>query len=188
MNPFPKTSSGANGPESNLFDSDRFQKFLEMVAGELPPELVAQLQEASGNADGTAPSTSGLSKTTPQESMDSPMGILRLVEPLINEKLVLEINTSYEFHIKIGDDVQVYHLDLKCPPRGSIGRGPSLFSKCDCVIKLNDHDLKELLMDNLKPFTAYMSGRIEVEGALQDVFRLKKLISSVNTILSKHKN
>ena len=50
------------------------------------------------------------------------------------------------------------------------------------MIKLNDEDL-----NNLKPFTSYMSGRIEIDGDLQDVFKLKKLITSVSTVINSMK-
>ena len=54
----------------------------------------------------------------------------------------------------------------------------------DKVIATTDKDLNELIQDKLKPFTAYMSGRIEIEGDLQDVFKLKKLIKSVTSVIS----
>lgn len=164
-----------------------------MIGSEIPPELLAQFQMGEMNSGGqktvSMPTTS---KSAASESVDSPMGVLKLIEPMITEKLVAEINTTYEFHIKIESEpssVEIYHLDLKTPPRGSIGKGPNIFSKTDCSIKLSDRDLTDLLTDQLKPFTAYMSGRIEVDGNLQDVFRLKKLIGSVtNNFLAKIKH
>lgn len=71
--------------------------------------------------------------------------------------------------------------------KGKIGPGHAPFSKTDCVIRISDDDLNELLMDKLKPFTAYMSGRIEIDGDLQDVFKLKKLITSVSKVISAMK-
>lgn len=68
---------------------------------------------------------------------------------------------------------------------GKIGSGRAPFSeKTDCIIRINENDLHELLTENLKPFTAYMSGRIEIDGDLQDVMKLKKLISSVSSIIA----
>ena len=135
-------------------------------------------------------------KTTANEAENqsefSPYKILKLVEPLLNESLVNDIQTVYEFQIRLDSlnhdknyqesKCEVFHLDLKNAPKGMIGRGPYLFSKADCIIRLNDQDLAELMTDKLKPFTAYMSGRIEIDGDLQDVFKLKKLIKSVSTI------
>ena len=130
----------------------------------------------------------------------SPFQLLKLFEPLINEQVVREVQTVYEFHLNIkpvdggeqkatlnGTKVEVFHLDLKYSPKGHIGFGPYLAAKADCIIKMSDEDLNELLTDKLKPFTAYMSGRIEIDGDLQDVFKLKKLIKSITTILNSMK-
>jgi putative sterol carrier protein len=147
------------------------------------------------------PQTENESKTTEtnkeiagnqSSSQFTPYKLLKLLEPLLNESVVNEIQTVYEFHIKMDSQnpnrnyqqsqIEIFYLDLKNAPKGMIGQGPSPFSKADCIIKLNDEDLNELLLDKLKPFTAYISGRIEIEGDLQDVFKLKKLIKSVSTI------
>lgn len=157
------TSTGAESAAAGLFN---------MFGGFTP--------ENKPSTSAAAASAAGKSST---ETEYSPMRVLKLLEPLINEKVVKEIDTVYEFHIKMHDQCEIFHLDLKNVPKGLIGRGPSLFSKADCVIKLSAEDLKELLTDNLKPFTAYMSGRIEIDGVLQDVFKLKKLINSVTSVL-----
>lgn len=118
----------------------------------------------------------------------SPFKILKMLEPLINESMVKEIQTVYEFHINSkSKEVEVFYLDLKNMQKGKIGPGHAPFSKTDCVIRISDDDLNELLMDKLKPFTAYMSGRIEIDGDLQDVFKLKKLITSVSKVISAMK-
>ena len=124
-----------------------------------------------------------------KKDMFSPFNILKLLEPHINESLVKEIQTVYEFHITSNESekVDVFFLDLKHLPKGQMGIGPSMFSKVDCVIKLSGDDLKELLTDRLKPFTAYMSGRIEIQGDLQDVFKLKRLIKNVTSTLNLKK-
>lgn len=140
-----------------------------------PQETVVNM-EATGDAAGSQKMT--------------PYTILKLLEPLLNESMVKEIQTVYEFHIQSTTDanlIEIFHLDLKSMSKGIIGKGYPPFSKTDCVIKLNDEDLNELLADNLKPFTAYMSGRIEIEGDLQDVFKLKKLITSVSTVINSLK-
>lgn len=124
------------------------------------------------------------------ENKMSPFKILKMMEPLINESMVKEIQTVYEFHISSTSERgvdEVFYLDLKNLQKGKIGQGNAPFSKTDCVIRISDEDLNELLTDNLKPFTAYMSGRIEIDGDLQDVFKLKKLISSVSKVIASMK-
>jgi hypothetical protein len=160
----------------------------KVVDSSMAANLMSFLMPGAAEAlNSTAKATTSVKK----ETEFSPFRVLKLVEPLINEAMVKEIQLVYEFQIRMDStntdpnytesQIEVYHLDLKNAPKGLIGRGPSLFGKPDCTIKLNDQDLTELLMDTLKPFTAYMSGRIEIEGDLQDVFKLKKLIKSVAT-------
>ncbi len=120
----------------------------------------------------------------------SPFKILKMLEPLMDESMVQDTQTVYEFHISSTTEIgkiEVFYLDLKNMKRGKVGQGNAPFSKCDCAIRINDQDLNELLTDNLKPFTAYMSGRIEIDGDLQDVFKLKKLISSVSKVIAAMK-
>ena len=122
----------------------------------------------------------------------SPIKLLKLLQPLLNENLVKDINLVYEFHIKSTknqnayeqDKYDIYYLDLKNVPSGQVGIGNSLYSKADCIIRTTDKDLNDLIQDKLKPFTAYMSGRIEIDGDLQDVFKLKKLIKSVTSVIN----
>lgn len=122
----------------------------------------------------------------------SPIKLLKLLQPLLNENLVKDINLVYEFHIKSTknqnayeqDKYDIYYLDLKNVPNGQVGIGSSLYSKADCIIRTTDKDLNDLIQDKLKPFTAYMSGRIEIDGDLQDVFKLKKLIKSVTSVIN----
>ncbi|CAF0721745.1 unnamed protein product [Brachionus calyciflorus] len=125
-----------------------------------------------------------------EQSEYEPFRLLKLIQPLLTETLIKEINVVYEFHIKIinkskDEKIEIFHLDMKNNVKNRVGLGQSLFSKSDCIIKMSDEDLKDLLNDKLKPFTAYLSGRIEIDGDLQDVFKLKKLIKLVPTIANK---
>lgn len=49
----------------------------------------------------------------------SPFKILKMLEPLINESMVKEIQTVYEFHINSkSKEVEVFYLDLKNMQKG----------------------------------------------------------------------
>ncbi len=143
----------------------------------MPSHLMPKVDDSNAN---------GSSELTPYR-------LLKMMEPLINENLVKEIQTVYEFHLRIKknlneeEKIEIFHLDLKNSAKGQLGLGPCMFSKADCIIKLSDEDLSDLLTDKLKPFTAYMSGRIEIEGDLQDVFKLKKLIKTVTSVFMSKK-
>ena len=172
--------------------------------GQLPSEIMGLFQgmmptvipnESSPNSIFGLNNVSKLSSAENDTSENLPFKLLKLLQPLITENLIREIQTVYEFHIKSQknqnkyeeEKFEIFFLDLKTLPSGNMGVGPCLLSKVDCVIKLSDEDLNDLLTDNLKPFTAYMSGRIEIEGDLQDVFKLKKLIKNVTSALGTTK-
>jgi hypothetical protein len=115
----------------------------------------------------------------------TPDKLIKFIEPLINENSVQKIQTLYEFHIKNTntDVVDIIFLNLKynCGSCG-LGRFNALDARVDCTIKLSANDLNEILMERLSPFNAYMYGNIEVDGNLQDVIKLKSILSSVPSI------
>ena len=194
----PSTSSGPGGATP-----------LNSIQQLLPPELMTLFQgfkplviPAGGDIDKLPEEQKELLnnlksfKQQQETTLFSPNKLLQLLTPHLNENLVKEIQTVYEFHIRMKqikenantdqeDNKQIFFLDLKNVPKGQAGIGFSLYSKADCIIKLSEEDLFDLLTDNLKPFTAYMNGRIEIDGDLQDVFKLKKLIKSVTAVLPK---
>ena len=183
----PSTSTAATASDSSSFPMD----ILSMFQGISPIVLPTGGDEVNLQDQLAAHFGPSSKKTVEKnENIFSPFKVLKLLEPHLTEQLVNEIQTVYEFHIKNekeNENLEIFHLDLKSAPKGQIGIGPSIFSKTDCVIKLSDEDLKDLLSDKLKPFTAYMSGRIEIQGDLQDVFKLKRLIKNLTCDLNLKK-
>lgn len=186
------SSSESKSSTSSASDSSSFpMDILSMFQGISP--IVLPVGEDGVNLQDQLSAHFGQSskKTVEKnENKFSPLKILKLIEPHLNEQLVNEIQTVYEFHIKTdsgNENLEIFHLDLKSSPKGIIGIGPAIFSKTDCVIKLSEEDLTDLLNDKLKPFTAYMSGRIEIQGDLQDVFKLKRLVKNLTPDLNLKK-
>ena len=179
----PKTSSSA--AQSGQLPAEILSMFTGMMPTVIPNGNGSPLSQPFPNINPTQ-------QGNKEEGL--PFKLLKLLQPLLTEHLIREIQTVYEFHIRTkganqyeADKFEVFYLDLKSMPAGSMGVGSCLTAKVDCIIKLSDEDLKELLTDKLKPFTAYMSGRIEIEGDLQDVFKLKKLIKNVTAAIGTSK-
>lgn len=189
---FKSLFNSSNSNDSNPTGSNSLVKgpdFLSLIQGMTPLIIPSEGQQQTGHE---LVNVDTLKNEQTQVSEYEPFRLLKLMEPLINENMIKDINAVYEFHIKRKsndpykqDVCEIFHLDLKNSLKNRVGLGPSLFCKSDCIIKLGDEDLKDLLNDNLKPFTAYLSGRIEIEGDLQDVFKLKKLIKLVPSIANK---
>ena len=206
-------SGGGGGDESSAGKADtsepnattNFLKLLQSMSPILVPgedgrapdfgSLIAGLSAPSASSSSStagAATTSAASATDRESSSSSNSSsafkLIKMIQPLLNEQLVSDVQTVYEFHIRCDSapgggggsaHYESYYLDLKNVPCGQVGKGHSLFSKADCVIRTSERDLNELLTDQLKPFTAYMSGRIEIDGDLQDVFKLKKIIKTI---------
>jgi hypothetical protein len=100
------------------------------------------------------------------------------------------ISFYLEFHITSENDDQIkrFFVNLKYN-QGSVGHGNYLIqnssAKVDCCIKVNENDLNEILLERLSPLNAYMSGRIEIDGNLNDVLKLKKILTSSISLAMK---
>lgn len=134
--------------------------------------------------------SNSIAETIQTEQIMTPEQLLTLIEPLVNESLVNEIQTLYEFHIKSENEDQIkrFFVNLKYN-QGSVGHGNYLIqnssAKVDCCIKVNEKDLNEILLERLSPLNAYMSGRIEIDGNLNDVLKLKKILTSSISLAMK---
>jgi len=193
------SSSGpSTGPKADSSLNTLPAELMKFIEGLSQPMVIPNNSEMAGalfpfmnmNQQESTSTAIDMEAASGSDRKMSPFKILKMLEPLMDENMVQEIQTVYEFHISSTAEkgsVEVFYLDLKNMKQGKIGQGNAPFSKCDCVIRISDEDLNELLTDNLKPFTAYMSGRIEIDGDLQDVFKLKKLISSVSKVISAMK-
>lgn len=49
----------------------------------------------------------------------------------------------------------------------------------DVVLEVAEEDLQELMLGELRPLAAYMSGRLRVQGDLQLALRLEELFKAV---------
>jgi len=58
-----------------------------------------------------------------------------------------------------------------CPPlgAGSVGEGPCPGGKADVTLSLSLADMQQMFTGNLKPLSAYMSGRLKVPNGTDSV-------------------
>lgn len=66
------------------------------------------------------------------------------------------------------------------PPAGSgrAGRGVPQGSP-DVVLELSEKDLQDLVLGELRPLSAYMSGRLQVRGDLHLALKLEELFKAM---------
>ncbi|XP_071495866.1 stomatin-like protein 1 [Diadema antillarum] len=109
----------------------------------------------------------------PIESAMTPAQLLELARPVLDEELVREIGAVYKFVVK-GEGGGTYFLDLKTGS-GRVGVGEPPLTP-DVTLTLRLEDMTAMFEGQLRPATAYMMGRLQLEGdrnvalALESVF------------------
>lgn len=59
---------------------------------------------------------------------------------------------------------------------GAAGAG-SLNKEPDVTLSMSDHDLLAMFQGNLRPFAAYTSGRLKIQGDIKTAMKLEELIN-----------
>ncbi|CAN0063615.1 LOW QUALITY PROTEIN: stomatin-like protein 1 [Lampetra planeri] len=108
---------------------------------------------------------------------DGDDALLAAVGPLLCESLVERVGAVYRFDVQCRDgSFRTYHLDLKTGS-GAVGRGPppAAAQPPDAVLEMTEHDLVAVMSGQLRPLTAYMSGRLRISGDLGAATRLEEV-------------
>uniref|UniRef100_A0A3Q3VRD9 Band 7 domain-containing protein n=1 Tax=Mola mola TaxID=94237 RepID=A0A3Q3VRD9_MOLML len=102
--------------------------------------------------------------------------LLGSVKLLLSENLVQQVGACYQFDISSEDGQRHrYYVDLS-QGNGSSGAG-SLNSEPDVTLSMSDTDLLALFQGKLRPFAAYTSGRIKIQGDVKSAMKLEELIN-----------
>ncbi|XP_029909957.1 stomatin-like protein 1 isoform X1 [Myripristis murdjan] len=101
--------------------------------------------------------------------------LLGAVKLLLSENLVSQVGACFQFHISSEDGQhQSYYVDLS-QGSGAAGAG----SPCqdpDVILSMSDSNLLAMFEGRLRPFAAYTSGRLKVQGDLRTAMKLEELI------------
>ncbi|TWW75726.1 Stomatin-like protein 1 [Takifugu flavidus] len=102
--------------------------------------------------------------------------LLNCVKLLMSENLVRQVGASYHFDINSEDEGHHrYYVDLS-QGSGAAGAG-SLNKEPDVTLSMSDHDLLAMFQGNLRPFAAYTSGRLKIQGDIKTAMKLEELIN-----------
>ncbi|OXB65635.1 hypothetical protein ASZ78_014614 [Callipepla squamata] len=125
-----------------------------------------------------ADSVGAVGEVDPPRRRPSAAELLSAVEPMLSETLVSQVGASYQVDIILpGGARSTFFIDLSSGS-GRVGCGVPQSSP-DVVLEAMEEDLQELLLGNLRPLAAYMSGRLRVQGDLQLALRLEELFKAV---------
>uniref|UniRef100_A0A7S4NJV1 Ketoreductase domain-containing protein n=1 Tax=Paramoeba aestuarina TaxID=180227 RepID=A0A7S4NJV1_9EUKA len=88
-------------------------------------------------------------------------------------QMVKEINGTYKFTLKKGNDTVSWLVDLKTG-NGAISIVDSK-AKADCTLTMNDDVCYDLMTGNLNPQTAFMGGKLKISGNMGLAMKLSKI-------------
>ncbi|KAM6960834.1 stomatin-like protein 1 [Aplochiton taeniatus] len=105
-------------------------------------------------------------------SVEELLGAVRL---LLSDTLVSRVGACFQFLLTSTDgQLHNYYVDLS---QGAGAAGPgSPAQEADVILSLSDEDLLAMFQGSLRPFAAYTSGRLKVQGDLKTAMKLEELI------------
>ncbi|NXA53197.1 STML1 protein, partial [Nothocercus julius] len=104
--------------------------------------------------------------------------LLSAVELFLSEPLVGQVGASYQVNIALPSGARsTYFIDLSSGS-GRAGRGLPEGSP-DVVLEMSEKDLQDLFLGELRPLSAYASGRLQVKGDLHVALKLEELLKAM---------
>ncbi|KAM6195518.1 stomatin-like protein 1 isoform 2-T2 [Sarcoramphus papa] len=123
----------------------------------------------------TAPLLTTTGSTRRKPSADE---LLSAVEPVLSEALVSQVGASYQVNIALPSGARsTYFIDLSSGS-GRAGCGVPEGSP-DVILEVAEKDLQDLFLGDLRPLSAYMSGRLQVKGDLHLALKLEELVKAM---------
>lgn len=117
--------------------------------------------------------------TAPQAAAATPGSVEELlggVKLLLSETLVRQVGACFQFDISSKDGQHhSYYVDLS-QGSGAAGAG-SLCREPDVTLSMSDSDLLAMFQGDLRPFAAYTSGRLKIQGDIKTAMKLEELIN-----------
>ena len=107
-------------------------------------------------------------------------GLFKKIESLLSEEIIKKTNAVYQFNVK-GEEEGVWFADLKNAP-GKVGQGSPPFD-ADAVLTMDSKHFFDMFTGKLKPASAFMTGKLKINGDLQKAMKLEKLMGSLKSKL-----
>lgn len=110
----------------------------------------------------------------PGSSPHSVEELLNAVRLLLSENLVSRVGACFQFNITSANQKQQsYFVDLR-QGSGSAGTGSS--PDPDVTLSVTDTDFLALFEGTLRPYAAYSSGRLQIQGEVKTAMKLEEVI------------
>nr|CAI5823001.1 unnamed protein product [Callosobruchus analis] len=125
----------------------------------------------------SSPPTSDKLEEEPQGEVAK---LFKKIEASISAETVKKTQAVFAFNVT-GDEAGKWYIDLK-NGSGCCGRGDPP-EKADATLSMDSKHFFSMFTGKMKPATAYMMGKIKVQGNLQQALKLEKLMSSLKAKL-----
>ncbi|XP_055306290.1 hydroxysteroid dehydrogenase-like protein 2 [Sitodiplosis mosellana] len=103
-------------------------------------------------------------------------GLFKKIESHLSKELVQKVNAIYHFNVK-GDEAGIWFLNLK-DGSGNCGKGDCGVTP-EATLTMNSKDFFDMFSGNLKATSAFMSGKLKINGDLSKAMKLEKLMGSL---------
>lgn len=112
-------------------------------------------------------------QTAPDGSVQS---VFDRMSKLINDEMVGKMKAVYAFDIS-GSDAGKWYVDLK-NGSGACGTGAAP-SEPDVTFVMKDNNFQKMFAGKLKPTTAFMTGKMKIQGDMGKAMKLEKLMGKM---------
>ncbi|XP_059679867.1 stomatin-like protein 1 isoform X4 [Gavia stellata] len=144
-------------------------------SGTSAPEAADSMETVNEVEPPTAPLLPAAGSARRKPSADE---LLSAVEPVLSEALVGQVGASYQVNIALPSGARsTYFIDLSSGS-GRTGHGVPEGSP-DVILEVAEKDLQDLFLGDLRPLSAYMSGRLQVKGDLHLALKLEELVKAM---------
>lgn len=141
----------------------------------------------SGNP-GSNPGKKSANPGNPKDSKSAAGGaddgkvakLFKSIEASLSEELVGKTKALYHFKVT-GNEAGDWFVDLR-EGKGACGKGECP-GKADAILTMDSKNFFDMFSGKLKPTTAYMMGKLKIQGNLQKAMKLEKLMGSLRSKL-----
>lgn len=163
-----------------LMKSDMGQQIWQKIAPAVQEYAAEQQQTANATSEAAPLIDFGQQSTSSSSTQQPTIDLEKMVSALssvLSPQLLEEVDCVYQVECT---GLGTFFMDLKNRP-GRVDLGPCPGNlRPDALFRLNAEDLLLLMIGQLGPMDAYMSGRVTIEGSTSAALRLKAFSSHLS--------
>jgi len=157
------------GANSKLFNNSNISSD---SIGAVKPIVSLPASSSSASSSSSSASSSSASPSSTSSSELQAAAIFAQLKQKLSAELVKQVGCSYRFDVSNDKTKKSWLVDLK-NGSGSISESDG---KADCMVSIKDSDFVQLMSGKLNPQTAFMQGKLKVQGNMMLAQKLSLLM------------